>query len=84
MYSNIQKNMQEIGVGEMTEREMPCANGCRYCYANFSPASVRENMAKYDPDSPILCDSITEEEEKNATIVKAKPLIDRQLTLFGV
>ena len=156
MYSKIQKNMQEMSVGEMTEEEMrafakelvsvtkennmvlatcaekidlsdlgiehnacidaaviericggtlkakkdpsqrqecqcvesreigsynTCANGCRYCYANFSPASVRENMAKYDPDSPILCDSITEEEEKNATIVKAKPLIDRQLTL---
>ena len=156
MYSKIQKNMQEMSVGEMTEEEMrafakelvsitkennmvlatcaekidlsdlgiehnacidaaviericggtlkakkdpsqrqecqcvesreigsynTCANGCRYCYANFSPASVRENMAKYDPDSPILCDSITEEEEKNATIVKAKSLIDRQLTL---
>ncbi len=156
MYSKIQKNMQEMSIGEMTEEEMrvfakelvsvtkennmvlatcaekidlsdlgiehnacidaaviericggtlkakkdpsqrqecqcvesreigsynTCANGCRYCYANFSPASVRENMAEYDPDSPILCDSITEEEEKNATVVKAKPLIDRQLTL---
>lgn len=58
-----------------------CANGCRYCYANFSPESVRSNMLKYDPVSPILCDSITEEEEKNATIVKAKSMIDRQLTL---
>ena len=58
-----------------------CANGCRYCYANFSPESVRNNMAKYDPSSPILCDSVTEEEEKNATVVKAKSMIDRQLTL---
>ncbi len=60
-----------------------CANGCRYCYANFSPESVRNNMSKYDPSSPILCDSVTEEEEKNVTIVKAKSLIDRQLS-FGI
>lgn len=57
-----------------------CANGCRYCYANYSPESVRSNMAKYDPLSPILCDTISEEDEKNITEVKAKSLIDRQLT----
>ena len=32
-----------------------CRNGCRYCYANFSPGSVRANCALYDPASPLLC-----------------------------
>lgn len=43
-----------------------CAHGCIYCYANFSPKSVQENLARYNPLSPLLCseigptDSITE------------------------
>ncbi len=32
-----------------------CGNGCRYCYANFSPASVRTNCRLYDVNSPFLC-----------------------------
>lgn len=35
-----------------------CGNGCKYCYANFSPETVKKNMKQYDPDSPILCDQI--------------------------
>lgn len=39
-----------------------CRNGCKYCYANHSPESVIRNCQKYDPYSPILCDSIKEED----------------------
>lgn len=37
-----------------------CRNGCRYCYANFSPDRVRENIEKYDEGSPVLCGRIRE------------------------
>jgi hypothetical protein len=35
-----------------------CDNGCRYCYANYSPERVRANIANYNPDSPLLCDAL--------------------------
>ena len=39
-----------------------CRNGCKYCYANYSLESVIANCKKYDPCSPILCDSIKAED----------------------
>lgn len=39
-----------------------CRNGCKYCYANHSPESVNKNCKKYNPDSPILCDVIRDED----------------------
>lgn len=57
-----------------------CANGCKYCYANFSPASVQGNMAKYNPMSLMLCDEIGPDDK--VTERKMKSLLDRQLTLF--
>ncbi len=57
-----------------------CGNGCVYCYANFSPDTVRKRMALYDPASPILCDHIEEWEEiKDAGDQKRLVEIDRQL-----
>lgn len=37
-----------------------CPHGCVYCYANFRPAATEEKIKKYDPDSPLLCDFISE------------------------
>lgn len=31
-----------------------CPNGCKYCYANFSPAMIRENLAHFDPSEASL------------------------------
>lgn len=31
-----------------------CRNGCIYCYANHSEASIQSNCAKHDPVSPFL------------------------------
>lgn len=39
-----------------------CTNGCRYCYANTSAASIAAHGRIYDPDSPILCRTITPED----------------------
>lgn len=59
-----------------------CAHGCRYCYANYSPEAVKKSMAKYDPKSPILCDSVDEAAGDVIHEVNAKSLLDRQLSLF--
>lgn len=31
-----------------------CPNGCKYCYANFSPEMIRGNLSRFDPASPSL------------------------------
>ena len=31
-----------------------CPSGCKYCYANFSPALLRENISQHAPDSPLI------------------------------
>lgn len=31
-----------------------CNNGCVYCYANYSEASIRRNFGKHDPNSDIM------------------------------
>ncbi len=59
-----------------------CSNGCRYCYANHSAEILNQNLSKYDPHAPILCDSIDESSGDRITEVKAKSLIDRQISLF--
>ena len=70
-----------------------CGNGCKYCYANFNQDSVIENMKKYDPMSPILCDSIDTVNDK-ITERKVKSLrkkgsgnegqVLKQLSLFDM
>ncbi len=55
-----------------------CTNGCIYCYANYSRESVWENNRRYDPKSPMLCDSITDEDK--VTERKVKSLADWQLS----
>ena len=39
-----------------------CQNGCKYCYANFSPESVRRNTRQYDVNSSLLCGKLTEKD----------------------
>lgn len=31
-----------------------CSHGCAYCYANFSPATLKVNLRRHRPDSPCL------------------------------
>ena len=60
-----------------------CSNGCVYCYASYNQDSVRKSISKYDPDSPILCDSISENEQvKDAADMNSWVQYDRQLSLF--
>ncbi|WP_408606313.1 MULTISPECIES: DUF1848 family protein [Lachnospiraceae] len=48
-----------------------CLNGCKYCYANSSPITVKENIEKYDPRSPLLCSDITEKNAENMSVFSA-------------
>lgn len=37
-----------------------CSHGCVYCYANFSPASIKANLLRHSPDSPSLLAKVPE------------------------
>lgn len=60
-----------------------CSNGCVYCYANYSPESVKKSISRYDPLSPILCDRIGEDEViKDASDMKPLVVKDNQMSFF--
>lgn len=59
-----------------------CKNGCRYCYANYSEESVEKNCSKYDPESPILCGTLDENDK--ITERKVKSLKERQVSFFDL
>ncbi len=39
-----------------------CRNGCRYCYANENEERVKALAGQYDPQSPVLCGRLGEED----------------------
>lgn len=57
-----------------------CMNGCRYCYANFNDAMVKESVKAYDANSPLLCGSVGPDDK--ITERKVKSLKDNQMSLF--
>ena len=58
-----------------------CLNGCRYCYANVSQRAVERIREVYDPQSPLLCGRLGEEDR--ITERKAGSLKERQLSLWN-
>lgn len=56
-----------------------CVHGCKYCYANYRTETVISNHSRYDPRSPILCDSVSSEDKITKRVVKS--VIDRQIEL---
>lgn len=57
-----------------------CLNGCKYCYANHNLNSVKKNVEKYDPNSPLLCGKIQDNDVINDREVKSLKVT--QLKLF--
>lgn len=51
-----------------------CKNGCKYCYANYSDVSVAKSCGKYNPESPLLCGMLAEDDK--ITERKVKSLIN--------
>lgn len=48
-----------------------CPHGCTYCYANYRPKAVQEKAALYDTDSPLLCDSVKEDDRISVRPVRS-------------
>lgn len=59
-----------------------CRNGCRYCYANYSDHEVARSCRLYDPESPILCDVISEKDMITERGVKS--LRVEQMNIFDM
>jgi len=57
-----------------------CKNGCKYCYANYSPESVIKNCQNYDVNSPLLCGTISNEDV--ITERKVRSIKETQISLF--
>ena len=56
-----------------------CDNGCKYCYANFDQATVKGNLASYDWQSPILCDTVRDDD-----VVKERDMKSLLLKTFSL
>jgi len=39
-----------------------CPNGCLYCYANYSAPLLKQNLPLCDPESPLLCGRVGNED----------------------
>lgn len=48
-----------------------CRNGCKYCYASFNTMRVSQQIKQYNPNSPLLCDSIVPEDAVKVRKVKS-------------
>lgn len=56
-----------------------CGHLCRYCYANYDAATVRENMRLHNPDSPFLLGGPRPEDVAHQA--RQTSWLDRQLRL---
>lgn len=57
-----------------------CLNSCKYCYANYSKNSAKNNYQKYDVNSPLLCSVISDEDKISER--KLKSLKDEQISFL--
>ena len=48
-----------------------CLNGCRYCYANYSPKAVDGNHERHNPLSPLISGEVGESDKINNRVVRS-------------
>lgn len=58
-----------------------CLNGCVYCYANFSSASVIRNSALHDPDSSLMIGHLQENDVVKDRTMKSNK--NGQISIFN-
>ena len=56
-----------------------CPNGCLYCYANYAPALLADNLRRCDAASPLLCGAVGPDDRVAER--KMPSLRDGQLTM---
>lgn len=56
-----------------------CPHGCAYCYANYSPSLLRENLHRRDDASPLLCDELRAQDK--VAEAKLRSLRDGQMRM---
>ena len=56
-----------------------CGHLCKYCYANYDAATVRQNMQLHDPASPLLIGNLMPDDQVRDA--KQESWIDQTLTL---
>ena len=57
-----------------------CTHGCLYCYANYSPKTVQQNIKNHDPNSPLLIGRIQPTDKITERTMES--LVDHQMKLF--
>ena len=75
---------QECGCVESTEvgAYNTCLNGCKYCYANFNNQKVAENRSMYDPLSPLLCGTVSDQDHVTERKVKSIKANHQQMSFW--
>ena len=48
-----------------------CRNGCKYCYATYSPQTVARNVKAHDPESPLISGRIQSEDMVKDRVIKS-------------
>lgn len=59
-----------------------CKNGCAYCYANYSKATVKNQTSNHNPKSPLLFGEVGDSDVIKDR--KMESLIKRQLSIFDI
>ncbi len=57
-----------------------CGHLCRYCYANYNSDTVKKNMAKHDPASPLLIGHLCPDDQIHEAIQES--WIDYQMSMI--
>ncbi len=86
---NSKDTAQRVECKCMPSREVAkyntCSHGCVYCYANYSPESVRKALEAYDVNSPLLCDKLGPGDEvKESPDQKKLVMVDGQMLLDDI